>query len=63
MKIKIVNINMQKFKSKTSKENKNDSRAALDLLGGGKEETEAVAEPHRISKEGERNGRKNLKFY
>lgn len=54
---------MQKFKSKTSKENKNDSRAALDLLGGGKEETEAVAEPHRISKEGERNGRKNLKFY
>ena len=51
---------MQKFKSKTSKENKNDSRAALDLLGGGKEETEAVAEPHRISKEGERE--KSTKF-
>ena len=43
---------MQRFKSKTLKENRN-GRAALDLLGGGREETGATAEPYKISQEGE----------
>ena len=43
---------MQRFKSKTLKENRN-GRAALDLLGGGREETGATVEPYKISQEGE----------
>ena len=40
---------MQRFKTKTlKKENRNGGRAALDLLGERREETEVAVEPHMI---------------
>ena len=34
----------------------------MDLLGGGKEETEVAVEPHRISQEGEERWKKELEI-